>query len=84
MTAAEKGQGGVGIGRLLYVTLLAFQPRRNSCISAWSPGSYTVYRKSAREMGAMPKSALRSNFISTKSTSVLRATGGHGTRDTHV
>jgi hypothetical protein len=42
MAAAEKGQGGAGIGRLLYVTLLAFQPRRNSCISAWSPPSYTV------------------------------------------
>ena len=42
MTAAEKGQGGVGIGRLSYVTLLAVQPRQNSCISAWSPPSYTV------------------------------------------
>jgi hypothetical protein len=37
MTAAEKGQGGVGIGRLLYVTVLAVQLRRNSCISPWSP-----------------------------------------------
>ena len=34
MTAAEKGQGGAGIGRLLYVTVLALQLRRNSCISA--------------------------------------------------
>jgi len=42
MTAAEKGKGGVGIGRLLYVTVLAFQPRRNSCISAWSPEFCTV------------------------------------------
>ena len=42
MTAALKGQGGVGIGRLLYVTVLAFQPRRNSCISAWSPSFDTV------------------------------------------
>ena len=42
MTAAENGQGGIGIGKLLYVTMLAFQPRRNSCISAWSPTSDTV------------------------------------------
>jgi hypothetical protein len=42
MTAAAKGKGGVGIGRLLYVTVFAFQLRRNSCISAWSPTSYTV------------------------------------------
>jgi hypothetical protein len=42
MTDAAKGKGGVGIGRLLYVTVLAFQPRRNSCISAWSPTLDTV------------------------------------------
>jgi hypothetical protein len=42
MTAAVKGQGGAGIGRLLYVTLLAFQLRRNSCISAWSSSFVTV------------------------------------------
>jgi hypothetical protein len=85
MTAAEKGKGGVGIGRLLYVTVLAFQLRRNSCISAWSPTSYTVYLKSARKMGAIPESALKSNFISTKSTSVLRAAVWPGEeRQAHV
>jgi hypothetical protein len=85
MTAAEKGKGGVGIGRLLYVTVLAVQLRRNSCISAWSPTLDTVYRKSAREMGAMPESALRSNLISTKSASVLRAAVWSGEeRHTHV
>jgi hypothetical protein len=76
MTAGGKGRGICGIGRLLYVTVLAFQLRRNSCISAASPGFVTVKRKSAREMGAKPESALRSNLISAKSTSILRAAGG--------
>jgi hypothetical protein len=47
---------------LLYVTVFAFHLRRNSCISAWSPTSYTVYLKSAREMGAMPERALKFGF----------------------
>jgi hypothetical protein len=42
MTARGKGRGICGIGRLLYVTVLASQLRRNSCISAWSPGFDTV------------------------------------------
>jgi hypothetical protein len=70
IVACENGQLVEGIGMLLYVTVLAVQLRRNSCISAWSPTLDTVYRKSAREMGAMPERALRSNLISTKSASV--------------
>jgi hypothetical protein len=42
MSAGGKGRGICGIGRLLYVTMLAFQPRRNSCISATLPGFETV------------------------------------------
>jgi hypothetical protein len=42
MIAGGKGRVICGIGRLLYVTVLAVQLRRNSCISATSPGFDTV------------------------------------------
>ena len=69
----------------MYVTVLAVQLRRKSYISATSPGLETVARKIAREMGAMPESTLRSNLISAKSKSELRAAGGQkGEAHTHV